>query len=426
MIAKETRRVDILCYRLSLCQRLLAGTTIYRKVSEIVGEAVKKLEADVGPLTGLSMNMGRGIVNRLSAGPQVQKLCGSAVETLESMMYHTSLRQLPDPLLQGCKLTSPNMIRFEDVSATCVTVVLGSNNPPLGNNSVGVGYTLWHHKANDEKGTDEPTCTLFPPETRFVISGLAPATEYAFKVVSFDCAEELSSCEVRLTTSGSSRGDIVLLDAKGSLETERIQSPMTTNCSTLSNPSSVEEEKTDGQSAVAEESTHGDTGLPVTPCRIDTLEGGKRGESPAVRVRSQSTAVKKELEDGFEQGDKVEVRILPKKRSVESGDDDAECGGGNDDDDDDDSDEDFEKYVKVIRWLEQESHFEKSFRQKFLTWYTMRATPQEERVVKVFIDTLSDDLASLAEQLVDTFGEVVSSKKSSAVVPTGLCMKLWH
>ncbi|KAL9262539.1 VIN3-like protein [Drosera capensis] len=468
IVAKETRRVDILCYRLSLCERLLKGTTLYRKVAEIVDEAVKKLEADVGPINSSSMKMGRGIVNRLSAGPEVQRLCGSAIEALESMMYHTSSSQLPDHILPDYKLEStPDLIRFEDISPTSVMVVLGTENPSLGN---GVGYTLWHHKANEEKAKGKPTCTLFPPETRFLVSDLAPATEYVFKVITFDNDKELSSCYASLTTTGL-RGETA--DAKGSSEVETSHSP-TTNCSTLSNPSSVEDEayhtppfnekltnnyfdyynttqkvisvnssddiaphdgakptfasntiiqhhpmdeayglklesghKADGQSGRAD-ANHA-VGLPITPCRIDTSVEHKRRVIGRPCMRG--------LEDGYEKGDVAQTRVLSKRTSEVSR--DEEC------DEDDVSDEDLGKYVKVVRQLEKEGHLESSFRQKFLTWYTMRATPQEERVVKVFIDALSDDPGSLAEQLIDTFGEIVSSKRM-AVVPGGFCMKLWH
>ena len=89
------------------------------------------------------------------------------------------------------------------------------------------------------------------------------------------------------------------------------------------------------------------------------------------------------------------------------------------------SDRDFEYYVKIIRWLECEGHIEKNFRQKFLTWYGLRATEQEVRVVKTFVDTFIKDPASLAEQIMDTFSECISSRRSS-VVPSGFCMKLWH
>lgn len=84
--AKETRRVDILCYRVSLSQKLLVGTKYYQNLYELVDGAVKKLEEDVGPLTGLPVKNARGIVNRLSSGPNVQRLCALAVESLDSML----------------------------------------------------------------------------------------------------------------------------------------------------------------------------------------------------------------------------------------------------------------------------------------------------------------------------------------------------
>ncbi|KAK5810584.1 hypothetical protein PVK06_025900 [Gossypium arboreum] len=95
MAAKDTRRVDILCYRVSLGQKLLNRTEKYRKISEIVDEAVKLLEAEVGPLTGLPVKIGRGIVNRLSSGPEVQKLCSLAVESLDKMCFDTISHSIP-------------------------------------------------------------------------------------------------------------------------------------------------------------------------------------------------------------------------------------------------------------------------------------------------------------------------------------------
>lgn len=85
-LAKETRRVDVLCYRLSLGQKLLRGTRKYRNLLELMDEAVKKLEGDVGPLSGWAMKMARGVVNRLSSGAQVQKLCSLAMEALDKMV----------------------------------------------------------------------------------------------------------------------------------------------------------------------------------------------------------------------------------------------------------------------------------------------------------------------------------------------------
>lgn len=104
VMARETRRVDILCYRVSLSQKLLKGTEKYQKLYELVNEAVKKLQAEVGPLAGLPVKMGRGIVNRLSSGPEVQKLCTSALESLDLMLSNAPSDPLPNPIMQGSAL----------------------------------------------------------------------------------------------------------------------------------------------------------------------------------------------------------------------------------------------------------------------------------------------------------------------------------
>lgn len=85
-VAKETRRVDVLCYRVSLGQKLLRGTRRYQNLLQLMDVAVKKLEGDVGPLSGWAMKMARGIVNRLASGAQVQKLCSLAMEALDKIV----------------------------------------------------------------------------------------------------------------------------------------------------------------------------------------------------------------------------------------------------------------------------------------------------------------------------------------------------
>lgn len=84
MIAKDARRVDVLCYRISLSHKLLNLTEKYASLHEIVETAQKKLEAEVGSIDDLP-NMARGIVNRLSVGAEVQKLCACAVDLLDTM-----------------------------------------------------------------------------------------------------------------------------------------------------------------------------------------------------------------------------------------------------------------------------------------------------------------------------------------------------
>lgn len=85
-------------------------------------------------------------------------------------------------------------------------------------------------------------------------------------------------------------------------------------------------------------------------------------------------------------------------------------------------DENFEYCVKIIRWLEREGHIDKEFRLRLLTWFSLRSTEQERRVVNTFIETLIDDPSSLAGQLVDSFSETISRKRQR----NGFCGKLYH
>ncbi|KAE8713810.1 Vernalization5/VIN3-like, putative isoform 2 [Hibiscus syriacus] len=496
MAAKDTRRVDILCYRASLGQKLLNGTQKYQKLSEIVDEAVKMLEAEVGPLTGVPVKMGRGIVNRLSSGQEVQRLCSSAVELLDKMIFDTISNSSPDlSLPAGPSSKSPAVVRFEDVQPTSLTVIVGSEETfPDGI----IGYTLWHRKVHDRDYPVKSTCTLFVPNRRYIVTGLTPATEYYFKIVSFDGKREFGPWEVPISTA-SSGDEVPSCPVMG-----RSQSPAT-NCSSLSNPSSVEDEtnnntphsdqnddradnyvtyckdtekiiptnlsegatnrtvlgedgipadevsllgadhameivgpmpdsdvldvekKQTSEDPINEETSTdngsdapvqtgtecvpfvgcSEAGLPVTPCRMEIVKDvqGRSG-----RCKSSN----KDRKDRTGKGDDALDGSSSKKRNGERRDEECVETGV--------SEVDFEHCVKVIRWLECKGHIEKNFRQKFLTWYSLRATPQEVRIVKVFVGILSEDPASLAEQLVDTFSDCISSKKTYA----GLCMKLWH
>ncbi|XP_022749765.1 VIN3-like protein 1 isoform X2 [Durio zibethinus] len=85
-------------------------------------------------------------------------------------------------------------------------------------------------------------------------------------------------------------------------------------------------------------------------------------------------------------------------------------------------DENFESCVKIIRWLECEGHINQEFRLKLLTWFSLRSTEQERRMVNTFIQTLIGDPSSLAGQLVDSLSGIISSKRPR----NGFCSKLWH
>lgn len=111
IIARDTRRVDILCYRASLSQKLLSGTVRHENLHKIVKEIIEKLKADVGPLTGLPVRQARGIINRLASGQEVQRLCKVAVECLDSVLSHTH-----DPVVKGfCPLFFLTFFRYRSI-----------------------------------------------------------------------------------------------------------------------------------------------------------------------------------------------------------------------------------------------------------------------------------------------------------------------
>lgn len=348
--------------------------------------------------------------------------------------------------------TVSTKIRFEDVNATSLTVILASNEVASPANIV--HYSIWHRKVSEKDYPEKSTCTLFTPNTRFVVSGLAPASEYCFKVVSFSGTRELGVDEINVMTRSPEEG------ANCSSVVERSESPLT-NCSTLSsNPSSVEAESNNGYIA------------PQNLSQNDKKDSPSTDENAAKRTTESDIA---QIEKNVEQIvvlDEEEEEAIPNKngvtpvlvtmtnlvsnrnnsdaslpitpfrsdqtnnRQVRNGKSVKENGNNGDHSANGGSESGLEHCVKIIRQLECSGHIEKDFRQKFLTWYSLRATSQEIRVVKIYIDTFIDDPVALAEQLIDTFDDRVSSKRSaatgsgsssaSAVVPSGFCMKLWH
>jgi hypothetical protein len=401
----------------------------------------------------------------------VQKLCSSALESLETIATTPpDVAALPSPrsskMQQDCSYvlsneisadtatTGSTKIRFEDVNATSLTVVLASNEIPSPPNIV--HYSIWHRKVPEKDYPEKSTCTLFIPNTRFVVSGLAPASEYCFKVVSYSGTREMGVDEINVLTRSAEEG------ANCSSAVERSVSPLT-NCSTLSsNPSSVEAE------------SNNDYIVPKKPSsKNEDNNSPSVDESAAKRMKrttdSDIVQIEKDVEQIVLLDDEEQEAVLDKtesetpvvvttkslvgnrnssdaslpitpfrsdeiknrqarieismKDNCNNGDHSANGG----------TESGLEHCVKIIRQLECSGHIDKNFRQKFLTWYSLRATSQEIRVVKIFIDTFIDDPMALAEQLIDTFDDRVSIKRSavggsgaSAVVPSGFCMKLWH
>ena len=74
-IARDTGRADIVFYRVSVSQKLLAGTLRYQKLQNLVNEAMEKCKY---------------LDYELSSQQEVQKLCALALESLDSVLSNST------------------------------------------------------------------------------------------------------------------------------------------------------------------------------------------------------------------------------------------------------------------------------------------------------------------------------------------------
>ncbi|KAJ0780648.1 putative transcription factor C2H2 family [Helianthus annuus] len=79
-VAKECRRVDILCYRIYLSFRILNGILRFQDLQKFVIEAKQILETEVGPLGEVCAKLARFTVSKLSVAGEVQALCNAALQ----------------------------------------------------------------------------------------------------------------------------------------------------------------------------------------------------------------------------------------------------------------------------------------------------------------------------------------------------------
>eukprot|EP01018_Ginkgo_biloba_P033093 Gb_38075 [translate_table: standard] len=587
-IAKDTRRVDILCYRISLSQRLLNGTCRFKELHDIVVKAARKLEEEVGPINGVPSKMARGIVSRLSTGLEVQKLCAMAVEKVEVLLSRisppgTGLRLTEDSLPAACR------VQFEDVTSTSLVVLLKEID--LKSLQDVLGYKLWHRKGRELTYPRDLTCVLPTTQRRALVSNLQPCTEYAFKIVSFTNTGDVGHTEAKCFTksvevirrkiepmmikeplkkcgsfgaedfgSTSVKGEILPNDGGSSFKVRDLgkilreawaqehqsngvfessdkntsnnqfhycekvgacdlDKPLVSSDSEINifSASPLEELRDDhircnlaqvaepedaqgdsicvldeervmaGMGLVQMSHAHGgsqkvfsnsdddnkvinlpkrdhenhskvtvlekapnssernlltrsdmevvpfDCSLPVLPvnsCKLDDSRAGIFGNG---HTKSNSSDSENWAVQPIRKVPAVEsLNGLSRKRTLSTYNDFHDCERAlqngvtiSPSDSPGCLEKNYEYCVKIIRWLECEGHIKEDFRMKFLTWFSLRSTAQERRIVYVFIDTLLDDPSSLAGQLVDAFLEIISNKRPQ-ILRNGFCSKLWH
>lgn len=206
----------------------------------------------------------------------------------------------------------------------------------------------------------DPTFIILRPETKFRVSGLTPSTEYYFKASPFSSTKELGKWEAHCLTPRN----LNYISKSPKQEPELIDHPVT-----------VEADSQRGSTNTSDNNQAPNLNNEVAP--TDTPSNPSRANNC-----SSDSGNKKSAEGQYEY-----------------------C-------------------VKVIRWLECEGYMEKEFRVKLLTWFSLKATAQERRVVSAFIGVLIDEPESLVAQLADAFMDVICNNKS---VPwKGFCPRLWH
>ncbi|KAL5572701.1 hypothetical protein UlMin_022298 [Ulmus minor] len=492
VVAKDARRVDVLCYRIYLSFRLLDGTSRFQELHEIVKEAKAKLETEVGPVNGVSAKMARGIVSRLSIAGDVQKLCSLSIEKADEWLANISN---VNPNCREDSLPSACKFLFEEVKSTSVVIILLELSKASSDDIK--GYKLWYHKSRAETLSKEPTSVFPRDQRRILISNLQPCTEYTFRIISYTEAGDLGHSEAKCFTKSvelihkNPDSAVVKNGKKESPLTEGSPSGKRESKTPLSagsefrvrelgrilhlawaqqqgylegfcsadikccaaskkvKPETVQEERLPSASLGLDLNVTSvpDLNEEFTP-PFESSRDEDNGCSLQQAVEADDDAASHDIAKNdlarshgsgdsqtWTQGPKEDVPAVDSRvefcrkraanRNEEMHDCDStlingspfrisngSCG----------LDENFEYCVKIIRWLECEGHLRQEFRLKLLTWFSLRSTEQERRVVNTFIHTMIDDPISLAGQLVDSFSDIISSKR----LKNGFCSKLWH
>lgn len=380
LVAKEARRVDILCSRIYLAHRILLGTEVYKEVHKIVEAALKLLNNEVGPQDQECLRMTRGIVNRLSCGAEVQKLCSYAVELFDSMfpnLYPYSVEKKDAPTCT---------IRFEECLPTSVVIVLEYEDHLLKDF---LGCRLWH-RTSALGYSEQPTFIVLRPEKKFKLENLYPSTEYFCKASLFSSTGILGTAESRWVTPCNPSVSPSKVNRTGSDRDHIRHSPDGSSVTTL-DTHAQEKYGIAVENHHRMESANSDINSfsrdhPAKLFFSDNFRGRFEGflsKPPSIESIPSKTFAAVSPPTPSKLDEMRQITDLGDRKRLEEN--------------------DYEYSVRVVKWLEHEGHIDQNFRVKFLTWFSLKANPQERRVVSAFVDALVDDPPSLVDQLIHTF-----------------------
>lgn len=250
-----------------------------------------------------------------------------------------------------------------------------------------LGCRLWHRKCDMRDYPEQPSFIVFKPEKRFKLTNLHPSTEYSCKVSLIGSRGVLGVWEAKWVTPALSESS----DAA------------------LRNQHEKEENMAFGQNHSQAESTNSSDNKLASknhPAKLQLLDGITKRKIKGSHMPPSLTITPSVSPLTPCKSDRMRKVPCPVsgKRSEES---------------------DYEYSVRVIKWLENEGHINADFRVKFLTWFSLKATKQERRVVSVFVDTFVDDPPSLAGQLTHTFLDKIGCEQKP-ISRYGFCTSLRH
>ncbi|KAK4757017.1 hypothetical protein SAY87_007144 [Trapa incisa] len=439
-IAKDARRLDILCYRIYLSYRILNGTLRFKELHEIITDMKAKLETEVGAINGVSVKIVSGTVSTLSVASDVQKLCSLGVEKAEELLAKSTENTAP----AECK------ILFDDVGASSITIVLLDSSSSSSSHHDIKGYKLWYCKSGEETYGKEPIL-VFPRERkRISISNLLPCTEYMFRLISFSETADLGHLEAKCftrsldiihrcsestytldgtndqakfkyanNTVGSSRftdfdSEKILQAASGKSQggnSEGFCSADTEKCCTMTTLSYGP--TTAGKDQALSVLHEIDLNVTSVPDLNEEATPVSENSGEAEYVTGIDNTIGCLQKGGNPRDEICRKRAMTKEEAHDS--DSTLMNGSNSPSHSSNGwgclDQNFEYCVKTIRRLECRGLISEEFRLKFLTWFSLKSTEQERRVVCTFVQTMADDPSSLAGQLVDSFSEIMSIKR---------------
>lgn len=279
-------------------------------------------------------------------------------------------------------------IRFEECTPTSVVIVLEYEDQLL---EEFLGCRLWHRNSAMKDYPEKPTYIVLRPEKRFKVTDLDPSTEYFCKVSLFSSARVLGVWEAKWLTPSLNRGFILALDYEHIKTNLMLQENSQMDSTNSNDTKMVSCDHSEKLRSLDDINKNKNTGFHMAPASMEVV--------PLLTSSSVPPSTPSKSDKMHEV-----LGLVGKKQMRES---------------------DYEYSVRVIKWLECQGHIAEDFRIKFLTWFSLKATLQERRVVSVFVDTLIDDPPSLAEQLIHSFMDEICYDQKS-ISKQAFCTSLWH